>query len=58
MEKKSYPLMTGLLLDTDLEIAVLDLVVSLFTPFVSTGDRVMLLVSSEHTKSVQRTLTE
>lgn len=50
--------MTGLLLDTDLEIAVLDLVVSLFTPFVSTGDRVMLLVSSEHTKSVQRTLPE
>lgn len=50
--------MTGLLLDTDLEIAILDLVVSLFTPFVSTGDRVMLLVSSEHTKSVQHTLTE
>lgn len=50
--------MTGLLLYTDLVIAILDLVVSLLTPLVSTGDRVILLVSSEHTKSVQCTLTE
>jgi len=50
--------MTGLLLYTDLVIAILDQVVSSFTPCVSAGDRAIPLVSSEHTESMQCTLTE